>query len=168
MPDAGGTQGGGGVVTELHRRVAGVLLVDGTGRVLLQHRDGNAPTGANMWSLVGGGIESEESAEEAARRETFEETGLEISHPLVLFDHHVRPRFDAPDQLMERFIFCAATDARQEDVGCYEGQAITFVAREDVFALDLHKSAAETLRAFLASPQYRECRERAARGAVDV
>ncbi len=150
-------------MTELYRRVAGVLLVDGAGRVLLQHRDGNTSTGANKWSLVGGGIEGDETPEEAAHRETAEETGLTITYPLVLFDHHIRPRHDEPDQLIERFIYCAATDARQEDVGCYEGQAITFIAPDDVFALDLHGAAVGTLRDFLASPHYRTCREQAAR-----
>lgn len=165
MPRAGRSYGGRGSVTEPHWRVAGVLLVDAAGRVLLEHRDARAPTHPLKWSLVGGHIEGGESPEEAAHRETSEETGLIITHPLVLFDHHIRPRYDAPEQLIERFIFCAATDARQEDVGCYEGQAITFIAPGDVPALDLHQSAAEMLHAFLASPQYRECRERAAHGA---
>lgn len=165
MPRAGRSYGGRGSVTEPHWRVAGVLLVDAAGRVLLEHRDARAPTHPLKWSLVGGHIEGDETPEEAARRETFEETGLTITHPLVLFDHHMRPHDAAPDRLIERFLFCAATDATQADVVRGEGLAMTFIAPVDIFALDLHPAAAETLRAFLASPQYRACRERAARGA---
>lgn len=153
-------------MTTLHQRAAGVLLVDSAGRVLLQHRDTHAPTGANKWSLVGGGIEGDETPEDAAHRETLEETGLTITHPLILFKYYTRPHHDQPDQLVERYVFCAATNARQEDVGCYEGQAITFIAPADVFALDLYGMAAEMLRDFLASEQYRAYREQAAQEAV--
>ena len=47
-----------------------VLLVDGRGRILLQHRDDG------RWGLPGGLMELGESFEETARREVREETGL--------------------------------------------------------------------------------------------
>ena len=47
-----------------------VLLPDGQGRLLLQHRDDG------RWGLPGGLMELGESFEETARRETAEETGL--------------------------------------------------------------------------------------------
>lgn len=52
--------------------VAGVLIFDETGRVLLQHRyDGH-------WGIPGGAMELGESLEETARREVREETALEL------------------------------------------------------------------------------------------
>lgn len=53
---------------------AACVAVDGEGRVLLvQHRKG----GLDYWLLPGGGVEEGETMVEAARRELFEETGLE-------------------------------------------------------------------------------------------
>lgn len=166
MPRAGRSYGGRGIVTEPHWRVAGVLLVDAAGRVLLEHRDARAPTHPLKWSLVGGHIEGDETPEEAARRETFEETGLTITHPLVLFDHHMRPHDAAPDRLIEQFLFCAATDATQADVVLGEGLAIRFIAPGDVLALDLWSIFVPVLRDFLASTEYRACVASFSRGDV--
>jgi 8-oxo-dGTP pyrophosphatase MutT (NUDIX family) len=52
---------------------AAVLIVDQQGGLLLQHRKDN-----QQWGLIGGSMEVGESLEETARRETFEETGLEL------------------------------------------------------------------------------------------
>ena len=49
-----------------------VAVINNRGEVLLQKR----PEG--VWGLPGGLLELKESAEEAARREVFEETGVEI------------------------------------------------------------------------------------------
>ena len=49
-----------------------VGVIDAHGKILLQKR----PEG--IWGLPGGLLELEESAEEAARREVLEETGVEI------------------------------------------------------------------------------------------
>jgi 8-oxo-dGTP pyrophosphatase MutT (NUDIX family) len=51
-----------------------VVIMDGKGRILLQQR--RHPEGA--WGLPGGLMELGESTEDTARREVFEETGLEI------------------------------------------------------------------------------------------
>nr|WP_263323579.1 NUDIX domain-containing protein [Neobacillus sp. Marseille-Q6967] len=55
-----------------------VGVIDEEGRILLQKR----PEG--VWGLPGGLLELEESAEEAARREVFEETGVEIGELLLV------------------------------------------------------------------------------------
>jgi len=51
---------------------ATVLVYDNQGRILLQHR---SDTGT--WGLPGGAMEPGETLEETARRELYEETGLE-------------------------------------------------------------------------------------------
>ncbi len=55
---------------------AGAVIRDETGRLLLVLR-ANDP-GRGLWSLPGGRLEGEESPAEAAAREVYEETGLEV------------------------------------------------------------------------------------------
>lgn len=58
-------------------RVGGrVLLVDASGRVLLIHE--RLEDGGTHWLTPGGGVEGDEHPREAARREAYEETGIEI------------------------------------------------------------------------------------------
>ena len=76
--------------------VAGVVfLFDEQGRVLLQKRADD-----HTWCVPGGSMELGETPEEAARRETFEETGL-VPGKLEFFSivsgeeaHHIYPNGD--------------------------------------------------------------------------
>jgi 8-oxo-dGTP pyrophosphatase MutT (NUDIX family) len=52
---------------------AGVLVVDAQGRLLMGKRTDN-----HAWGIPGGSLEPGETLEDTARRETCEETGLEI------------------------------------------------------------------------------------------
>jgi 8-oxo-dGTP diphosphatase len=61
----------------------GIVVLDGE-RVLLARR--GTPPAAGAWSLPGGGQELGETAEQTARRELLEETGLEVG-PLALIAH---------------------------------------------------------------------------------
>lgn len=59
---------------------AAVLIFNHHNHLLLQHRTDN-----QKWGLIGGSMEIDESLEETARREVFEETGLELDE-LEWFD----------------------------------------------------------------------------------
>jgi 8-oxo-dGTP pyrophosphatase MutT (NUDIX family) len=74
---------------------ASVILINADGELLLQKRRDN-----ECWGFHGGGIELNESAEEAAKRELLEETGLNATH-LELFGvfsgpelHYIYPNGD--------------------------------------------------------------------------
>ena len=74
---------------------AGIIVEDDQGRVLLQLRSDN-----HCWGYCGGSMEIDEQAEETARRELLEETGL-IAEELELFGvfsgpdyHYVYPNGD--------------------------------------------------------------------------
>jgi 8-oxo-dGTP pyrophosphatase MutT (NUDIX family) len=84
----------------IRRQVARVLLFDGRDRLLLfQVRDPADPNGDAWWYLPGGGMDPGESPEQAARRELFEETGVENAEigPVVLERRGVRFRFGGRD-----------------------------------------------------------------------
>ena len=59
------------------KRAAAVIVRDG--RVLMVHERSRRSGGGEWWTLPGGGLEPGETAEEAMRREVFEETGLVVS-----------------------------------------------------------------------------------------
>jgi 8-oxo-dGTP pyrophosphatase MutT (NUDIX family) len=70
-----------------HRRAARVVLADPGGRVLVERvRVHDDPGQGSWWELPGGGIEVDETAWEAARREVAEETGyleVEVGPPIA-------------------------------------------------------------------------------------
>lgn len=74
---------------------ASVIVEDEKGRILLQKRSDN-----HCWGYAGGSVELDETVEDAAKRELFEETGLTAEH-LELFGvfsgkdlHYVYPNGD--------------------------------------------------------------------------
>jgi 8-oxo-dGTP pyrophosphatase MutT (NUDIX family) len=137
----------------IERRVAVVFLVDPKGRILMQHRDAHANVSPNQWALPGGKIEPGESPEAAGRREVIEETGLVVD-AIQPFWTGTRPSVSNPDGLVEVHAFCAAIDARQEDVVLGEGQAMVFLPPDEALARDLGVTAALLLPRFVASPEY--------------
>ncbi|MEM9806494.1 MAG: NUDIX domain-containing protein [Cyanobacteria bacterium P01_D01_bin.56] len=56
------------------RAGVGVLILNSEGKILLELR-----SDCGFWGLIGGRLEPGESLQEAAHRETYEETGLSIS-----------------------------------------------------------------------------------------
>ena len=63
----------------LERRAARVLLLDADGRILLQNCfDPSSPDSGSWWNTLGGGLDADETADVAAVRELYEETGLRV------------------------------------------------------------------------------------------
>lgn len=71
------------------KRAAGVLFLNPAGKALLLHR-----TDGEGWAFPGGGIEDGETAEEAARREVEEETGLKYGDDLSLWTRRIKAGID--------------------------------------------------------------------------
>lgn len=68
--------------------IAGAFVFDDENRILLQQR---SDTGE--WGLPGGFMEIDETVQETAKREVFEETGLQMKR-LELFGIYSGPNFD--------------------------------------------------------------------------
>lgn len=139
--------------SDIDRRIAVVALFDDHGHLLMQHRDAKAPVSPNKWCCPGGGIESGETAEEAAHRELWEETGLRVDGSLTLLWQGLLPTTGHLETRNEYSLFTAHTQARQEDVVLGEGQAMVFVPLAQVPALDLSPSARHFVALLLASAE---------------
>jgi len=110
---------------------AGSVVVVG-GRLLLVRRA--RPPDAGRWSLPGGRVEEGETLEEAARRETLEETALEVRIRHLLGTADIAGptgRYLVCDFLAEPL----AHDAVPR--GGSDASEAAFVPLEDVLALDL-------------------------------
>ena len=132
------------------KRIACTLLVDRGGALLLQLRDDRAPYFPNVWGLPGGEIEGDETPEEGALRELWEETSLRPDDGgLRLF-----VRQDLPEQQRVKHYFYGSTSARQSDVVLGEGAAMLFVPAAEVPARPFTPGSAEVIGRFLSSPEY--------------
>lgn len=67
----------------MQRDIAALLLVDGSGRILLQLRTKDAPFFPGWWGFFGGGVETGETPREALRREAEEELAYRVRAPLL-------------------------------------------------------------------------------------
>jgi 8-oxo-dGTP pyrophosphatase MutT (NUDIX family) len=76
----------------LRRQAARVVLLTSSGQVLLLSASDPAdPAKTPWWEIPGGGIDGQESSEDAARRELYEETGITKAEigPCVWVQHSV-------------------------------------------------------------------------------
>jgi len=66
-----------------------IILYDKKKKILIQHRDNNAPTSPNHWGFFGGAIEKNETPEQAVIRETFEELNIKLKKPKLFLKEYV-------------------------------------------------------------------------------
>lgn len=110
---------------------AGIIIRDSDGRILLQRRTDNG-----LWGIPGGAMEPGETAEETARREVREETGLEVGG-LELFGIFSGPqffyRYPNGDQVYNLMIIYLSQDFTGELLaGSDESSELSFFAPHEL------------------------------------
>jgi len=111
--------------------VAGIAFLNEAGELLMHLRDDKPELPfAGHWDIIGGQVEGLENAEEAARREAFEEIGEAEIGPLRHFGTYESPtvRID---------VFTTRLDKRAGDLILGEGQALAFLSRAKLHGLKL-------------------------------
>lgn len=81
-----------------YRPNVGVMLADKRGLIFVGQRLDNPDSAA--WQMPQGGIDTGESAEEAAFRELAEETGVERRHAAIIAKSASEHFYDLPDELL--------------------------------------------------------------------
>ena len=111
------------------RDVAALLLLKASGEFLLQYRDANAPVYPNFWGLFGGGIEDNETPEEALKREAYEELRYfpKSAKPVLVVNYE--------DQIIQtygkKYYYSEICEA-PEKLELHEGQAMDWFKSEDL------------------------------------
>ena len=105
-----------------------IIIENDNNEVLLQLRDDiKTIKFPNTWCHPGGAIESNETSEEAIKREMQEEMGLELSG-FELFK-----KYDLPDRI--DWVFHVKLDIDPEKINLTEGQKIKYFSHEEMMKL---------------------------------
>jgi len=118
------------------KKVALAIIQDIQGKILLQHKDKEAPNNPNTWCLFGGGIEEGEIPKEAIIRELDEELLLKVTEPKLLI--HAS---DKKGQI-ERYIFMVNIDTKIETLkaNLQEGDNVEYFSVADVSKLKINRA----------------------------
>ena len=103
------------------------------GKYLFVLRDNNPNIpGPNCWSLVGGGVEENETPYEALRREVLEEINIPIFNLKLIRQMTAKDNVNGEEVEVQRYIFYAKTKASLEEIILAEGQAVAFFTLEEI------------------------------------
>lgn len=112
----------------LFRPASRVLLLDALDRLLLFRVEGGGYRPKPLWITPGGGVHPGESPEEAARRELWEETGIEAAPgPCVWLRRHVVEFAGTWLDLRERFYFVRVEEAPEVTTTNFEAHEHAFM-----------------------------------------
>ncbi|MFZ3567890.1 MULTISPECIES: NUDIX hydrolase [unclassified Streptomyces] len=115
------------------RKVARVVLLDPEGRILLLHGHEPGDTADDWWFTPGGGLEGDETREEAALRELAEETGItDVELGPVLWQRICSFPFAGRRWDQDEWYFLARTRTASAELGELNGTGLTDLERRSV------------------------------------
>lgn len=130
------------------RYIVAALIQRADGKILLCKKPKGKGVFPGQWAIVGGGVDEDETLEEALEREVQEEVGLEVTHvePLFFWDD-LQPKFNNGQSIgviyMVYLVFrCAATPG--EPTINDEFEEYRWVERSELSEYDLNPPTRET------------------------
>lgn len=105
-------------------------------KILFLHRQDHKSQG-NLWGIPGGKIEQHETPLEAAIRETFEETGFDISNKLIINWGKVYIKYPSFDFVYHMFKCKPSEHPENVKISFSEHKGFTWVIPQDSLKLDL-------------------------------
>lgn len=101
----------------IQRNIAIIILYDSDKKILLQHRDKDAKRLPDYWAFFGGGLENDETPEEAMRREALEELNYVVKKPRLV----MKQQFKGKRHEGTKYIYVEKCD-NKEMLKLQEGQ----------------------------------------------
>lgn len=123
------------------KKIAQIALYDEQKRILMQHRDADAPFAPGLWAFFGGHVEHGESIEQAVKRETLEELGYVLSEPRLVLEERVEVK---KGSVVFKFTFVEQCNKKQNIV-LGEGQGMKWVTIDEALKLPMNPWNYETL-----------------------
>src|SRR3989344_1154946 len=121
-----------------------IIFRNREGKILLQFRDGNAPSDPLGWSFFGGIAEGKESPMDAAIREVKEELNMDLvpQNVRLLAEHH----WTSPNTGQEKIVYLyeGISPIDWGDIAIREGAGAAFLTKDEVAKLDRISLLAKT------------------------
>lgn len=129
-------------------KFVGAILINSEGKVLLQLRPETEIYYPSFWTLPGGKVEENESAEQALEREIHEELGIE----LVGYNLFKKTREHKGNSIIERYIYWSKIDKKIEDFRLGEGSQLQFFSKDQINSLKIAFQLKGIIKTFLKNP----------------
>ena len=132
----------------LNFNVVSAIILDPKNRILLQKKDSAYYLGPNKWSLFGGGIEKDETAEEAIRREIGEELNI-LVRDLSFFENSIYEGVLGDKKVrIPHKTFIIKFDGNLKEIKLGEGAGFALFEKKELENLDMMPPTMEALKRF--------------------
>jgi 8-oxo-dGTP diphosphatase len=123
------------------QKASSILFENSDGKILLFLRD-NKPTipYPNKWDMLGGGVEENETFEEAITREMKEEIELDLK------DFEIFRIYNRPENI--ETVFYKKLDLDIDKVNLHEGQIIQYFSIDKLLSMDLAFHSNQVIKDF--------------------
>jgi 8-oxo-dGTP diphosphatase len=130
-------------------KTAVAIIVNLKGEFLLQKKTMDYVHFPGKWGFFGGGIEKNESAEDAIRRELFEESGIKFNNfKLFSKKEHIINEYK-----YEESVFILKFDKSISEIRLGEGSGFAFFNKDELSSIDLFSEARKIIEKYIKTIQ---------------